>query len=76
MLAAAVASSYTAAIIVNATRIAVAIRLAAHSVPVSAFTAAQVHRLEGIVVYFGGLVLLYELVQRLDRNPATARCEP
>ena len=26
------------------------------------------HRLEGIVVYFGGLVLLYVIVQRLDRR--------
>jgi hypothetical protein len=25
-----------------------------------------VHRLEGIAVYFGGLVLLFELVRRLD----------
>ena len=32
------------------------------------FSAADVHRLEGIAVYFGGLVLLYELVQRLDRR--------
>ena len=30
--------------------------------------AADVHRVEGIAVYFGGLVLLYELVQRFDRR--------
>ena len=33
-------------------------------------SAAEVHRIEGIMVYFGGLVLLYELVQRLDRRAA------
>ena len=32
----------------------------------SAFGAADVHRVEGILVYFGGLVLLYELVRRFD----------
>ena len=33
-------------------------------------SAAEVHRIEGIVVYFGGLVLLYELTQRRDgRSP-------
>jgi hypothetical protein len=34
----------------------------------SAFSAADVHRVEGIMVYFGRLVLLYELVRRLDRG--------
>jgi hypothetical protein len=54
-------------------RIAIAMRLAAHPVAVSTFTPAQVHRVEGIVVYFAGLMLLYELVQRCDRA-AAARC--
>jgi len=39
--------------------------LAAHPAALSAFSAADVHRVEGITVYFAGLVLLYELVQRL-----------
>ncbi len=59
--------SYAAAVLVNAVRIAVAMWLAAHPFPRSTFSAADVHRLEGIVVYFGGLVLLYEAVRRLDR---------
>ena len=54
--------------LVNAARIVVALWLAAHPIGSSAFGAAEVHRLEGIAVYFGGLVLLYELVQRLDRR--------
>ena len=42
--------------------------LAAHPVARSTLSAADVHRIEGIVVYFGGLVLLYELTQRFDRR--------
>jgi exosortase K len=60
VLAVSVVASYAAAVIVNATRITIAMWLAAHPVALSTFTAAEVHRIEGIVVYFGGLVLLYE----------------
>ena len=52
-------AGYAAAVIVNAARIAAAMWLAAHPAAWSAFSAADVHRAEGIVVYFGGLVLLY-----------------
>jgi exosortase K len=60
--------SYAAAVIVNAVRIVIAMWLAAHRAPLSSLTAAEVHRLEGVVVYFLGLLLLYVLVQRLDRR--------
>ena len=63
-----VLASYVAAVLVNAVRIAVALWLATHPVARSMFSAADVHRVEGIVVYFGALVLLYELVHRLDRR--------
>ena len=63
-------ASYAAAVMVNAVRIAIAMWLAAHPVARSAVSAADVHRVEGIVVYFGGLVLLYELAQRVDRRAA------
>ena len=63
-------ASYGAAVLVNATRITIAMWLADHPIALSTFTAAAVHRVEGIAVYFGGLVLLYELVQRLDRRAA------
>ena len=69
-------ASYAAAVIVNATRITIAIWLAAHPVAVSTFTAAEIHRIEGIAVYFCGLVLLYEIVQRVDRGAAFVRGEP
>ena len=61
-------ASYAAAVMVNAVRIAIAMWLAAH--PVTPLSAADMHRVEGIVVYFGGLVLLYELALRVDRRPA------
>jgi exosortase K len=60
-------ASYSAAVVVNVVRIAIAMWLADHHFALSTFSAADVHRLEGIAVYFGGLVLLYELVQRFDR---------
>jgi len=64
-------ASYSAALLVNAARIAIAMWLAAHPT-LSTLTSAQVHRFEGITVYFVGLVLLYELVQRFDRGAAPA----
>jgi exosortase K len=66
VLAAALLASYGAAVLVNATRITIAMWLAAHPIASSSFTAADLHRIEGIAVYFSGLVLLYELVRRLD----------
>ena len=68
LLGASLIASYLAAVAANTARIALAMWLAAHPAAVPALNAADVHRLEGIVVYFGSLVLLYELVQRLDRR--------
>ena len=70
VLGASLLASYGAAVLVNATRIAAALWLAAHPVPV--LSAADVHRLEGIIVYFGGLALLYEIVRRLDEGATPA----
>lgn len=66
------AAGYAAAVIVNALRIAIAMWIAAHPIALATFTAAEVHRLEGITIYFGGLVLVYELVRRLDRGTVPA----
>ena len=63
-----VLASYSAAVVVNTVRIVMAMWLAARPAVLPAFTAADVHRLGGILVYFTGLVLLYELAQRLDRR--------
>ena len=61
-------ASYVAAVTVNVVRIGIALQLADHPAWLSSFSASDVHRLEGIVVYFGGLVLLHELVRLLDRR--------
>lgn len=63
VLGASLVASYGAAVLVNAVRIVVALWLVSH--PVSMLSPADVHRLEGIAVYFGGLMLLYEIVRRL-----------
>jgi exosortase K len=68
VLSVSLLASYSAAVLVNAVRIAIAMWLGAHPAALSAFSTADVHRVEGITVYFGGLVLLYELVRRLDRG--------
>ena len=51
-------------VLANAVRVVIAMWLAAHPFAVSALSPADVHRLEGIAVYFGGLVLLHEAVGR------------
>jgi exosortase K len=75
VLSVSLLASYSAAVLVNAVRIAIAMLLGAHPAALSAFSAADVHRVEGIVVYFGGLVLLHELVRRLDRGGLPAERE-
>jgi exosortase K len=60
--------SYLAAVAVNVVRIAVALQLAGHPAWLPSLSPADVHRLEGIAVYFGGLVLLYEIVRHFDRR--------
>ena len=67
-------ASYVAAVLVNAARIVIAMWLTPHSLMLTPLTAADVHRFEGIAVYFGGLVVLYELARRVDRSALVARC--
>jgi exosortase K len=61
-------ASYVAAVAINAVRITIAMWLAAHPLGRWGMSAAQVHRIEGVTVYFAGMVLLFELAQRLDRR--------
>jgi len=69
-------ASYSAAVLVNAVRIAIAMWLTGHPAALSAFSAADVHRVEGITVYFVGLVMLHELARRLDRRPVLVGSRP
>lgn len=57
------AGAYVATVIANTVRICVALEL--RSVEVGWLTANQLHRFEGIVVYFGFLLLLFVISERL-----------
>jgi hypothetical protein len=65
------ALSYAAAVVVNSIRILVAIPLASADLAGGWWTAARIHRLEGITVYFVGLLVLDRVVRRLAA-PRTA----
>ena len=58
------ALSYLATVIANAMRIVIALEIQRRSVEVSWLTENQLHRLEGIVVYFGFLMVLFVLIER------------
>jgi exosortase K len=65
------ALAYVTTLIANTARIFVALEIQKHSVEISGLTANQLHRLEGIVVYFGFLLLLFMLTERRRAaNPA------
>ena len=70
--AGSIAVAYAAAVIVNASRIVIALWLMGHPSTFAGLSAGQVHRLEGILVYFGALVLLWELMQRLSASGAVS----
>ena len=73
VLAVSLAAGYAAAIVVNAARITIALWLAGRPPMFASLSQAEVHRIEGIVVYFGGLMLLCELARRVDRTALAAR---
>ena len=58
--------AYVATLIANTTRICVALEMQRRAVEVSWLTGNQLHRLEGIVIYFGFLLLLFMLLGRMD----------
>jgi hypothetical protein len=58
--------AYTATLIANTTRIGLALELRARAVKLSGLTNNQLHRLEGILVYFGFLLLLFLLTEKLE----------
>jgi exosortase K len=62
----AAALAYVATLVTNTVRICLALEMRARNVEVSWLTNNQMHRLEGIVVYFGFLLLLFMLLERVD----------
>jgi exosortase K len=58
--------AYVATLVANTARIWLALEMRARSVEVGGLTNNQLHRIEGIVVYFGFLLLLFLLVERFE----------
>jgi len=58
--------AYVTTLIANTTRICVALEMQRSAVDVSWLTGNQLHRVEGIVIYFGFLLLLFMLLERMD----------
>ena len=56
--------AYVATIIANTVRICIALELQRHPPNISWLNANQIHRLEGIVVYFGFLLLLFFMTEK------------
>ncbi|HEU5132636.1 MAG TPA: exosortase K, partial [Pyrinomonadaceae bacterium] len=58
------AVAYVTTVIANAVRIVIALEIQRREFEVSGLTGNQLHRLEGIVVYFGFLMLLFVVMER------------
>jgi hypothetical protein len=71
------ALAYVATLIANTTRICIALEIQRRSLEVNGLSGNQLHRLEGIVVYFGFLLLLFMLSERMEAaKPRTALLFP
>jgi len=60
--------AYVTTLIANTARIFIALEIQKHSVELEWLTANQLHRLEGIVVYFGFLLTLFMLTERQNSS--------
>jgi exosortase K len=60
------ALAYIATLIANTTRICVALEIQRRSFEIDGLSGNQLHRLEGILVYFGFLLLLFMLSERME----------
>ena len=58
--------AYVGTLIANTIRICIALELRARSVEISGLTNNQLHRLEGILVYFGFLLFLFFLTEEFE----------
>jgi exosortase K len=72
----AAAAAYAATLLVNTARIALAVELHRGAIDLGGLDAGELHRIEGIVVYLGGLTALYAVARALaarSRDHALAR---
>lgn len=65
---AAAVFAYLTTLVANTVRIAIALRLRALSSELSWLDANQVHRVEGIFIYFGFLLLLYGVSEKMSHR--------
>lgn len=68
-LLAVLASSYALTLVVNSIRIVVAVFLSQQGMHYGWLTAARVHRIEGLIVYFLSLTAIYFLAQKIFTTP-------
>jgi len=54
-------AAYISTVVSNAVRISLSMSLQTRAIEFGWFDAARIHRIEGILVYFGSLLLLYEI---------------
>ena len=66
-------TAYLTTIIANTVRISTALRLQAVPAETGMLDDAQIHRIEGIVVYFGFLLLLYFIVCKMNPERRSGR---
>ncbi|HSD86929.1 MAG TPA: exosortase K [Kofleriaceae bacterium] len=59
-------AAYLATIVVNTIRISIAVAMHRGSIDIGSMDRAEAHRLEGILVYLGGLCLLYALARAIE----------
>jgi hypothetical protein len=57
--------AYLATLVANTVRIAVALQMQKYDVRIGSFTEEEIHRLEGIVVYFGFLLVLFFVTEKI-----------
>ena len=68
---AAAAIAYLVTLIANTTRIAVALGLRQVSTDFDGMSPGQLHRFEGIVIYFGFLLLLFVVTEKRNLRPSS-----
>jgi exosortase K len=63
---AAAVIAFLATLVANTARITLALRLQSMSAEINWLTAEQLHRLEGIIIYFGCLLLLFVVSEKMN----------
>lgn len=71
-IAGAAAAAYVATLVVNTIRIVIAVAMHRGTLDVGGLDPAELHRIEGIVVYLGGLIALYAIARAIENRRSHA----